>query len=143
MSTLFIIGGIEKEKHTISNSVLIFGLITQTIYIIYLYILNISIYKYVIYIFLAILLSLINMLIFRKQKKQDYTISMLALCFYLATFSMEKLMVITIIVTLLSTTIKEIIILCKKDKTATVEIPIGFYLCFTNAIAVILHNYII
>ena len=143
MSTLFIIGGIEKEKNTISNSVLMFGLIIEAIYIIYLYILNVSVYKYVIYLFLAILFYLISLSIIRKSKKQNYTIAMLALCFYLAVFSMESLMVITIIVTLLVTTIKKLIISCKKDETALVEIPIGFYLCFSNAIVVILHNYII
>ena len=36
LSTLFIIGGIEKEKHIISKSVFLFGLIIETLYIIYL-----------------------------------------------------------------------------------------------------------
>ena len=46
ISCLFIIGGIEKENHYVSNSVLLFGLIVETIYIIYLYILGVSIYRY-------------------------------------------------------------------------------------------------
>ena len=38
ITTLFIIAGIDKESHKIEKSVLLFGYIMQTIYIIYLYI---------------------------------------------------------------------------------------------------------
>ena len=143
LSTLFIIGGIEKEKHSISNSVLLFGLIIQTLYIIYLYVLGISIYKYVIYLFLAILLALINRLMLRKNEKQNYITGILSLCFYLALFSMEKITINTIIATLLIIAIKQLFISSKKNKNTILQIPIGFYLCFTNAVIVIFQNFII
>lgn len=148
LSTLFIIGGIEKEKHTISKSVLIFGLIIETLYIIYLYMLGINIYKHVIYLFLAILFVSI-MLILVKKEKRNYTIEILALCFYIAAFAMERATIITIILTLLIIAIKQLTISCKKDKkninniNEYKQIPIGFYLCVSNIIVLILQNYII
>lgn len=147
LSTLFIIGGIEKEKHTVSNAVLLFGLIIETIYIIYLYVLGISIYKYVIYLFLMLVLVLINTLILRKKGKQNYTIEILTLCFYFVMFAMEETVIITIIATLLIISIKQMIISCKKDEHSIIQnnddkkIPIGFYLCFTNVIIIIFQNY--
>lgn len=143
LSILFIIGGIEKENHSISNSVLLFGLIIEAIYIIYLYILGLSIYKYVIYLCLAIVFILINTLILRKNKKQNYTIGILALCFYITVFAMEKVTIVSIISTLLVIIIQQLVISCKKNKNIISEMPIGFYLCFTSAIIVILKNFII
>lgn len=149
LSTLFIIGGIEKEQHIVSDSVLLFGLITQTIYIIYLYVLNVSIYKYVIYLFVIILLILIDKLILRKKGNQNYTIKILILCLYFAMFTMKKTVIITILATLLIVATKYLIISCKKnknsilDKSKNKKMPIGFYLCVSNIVVLILQNYII
>lgn len=150
LSTLFIIGGIEKEKHIISKSVFLFGLIIETLYIIYLYMLGINIYKHVIYLVLAMLFILL-VLIFRKKEKQTYTMEILALCFCIATFSMEKVTIITIVIALVITIIKQSFNLMKRyknniDKTKNdnnISIPIGFYLCISNIIVLILQNYMI
>ncbi|MDO5555419.1 MAG: prepilin peptidase [Clostridia bacterium] len=148
ISSLFIIGGIEKETHSISNSVLLFGLISQTIYIIYLYILNISIYKYAIYLFLMLILILVNTILLRKKGKENYTIQILTLCSYFAIVTKEQVIIVSIIFTLLLIAVKQILITTKnkKQQMAKVEtqnkIPIGFYLCFTNIVVLILQNYI-
>jgi len=49
-STIFITIGIYKEHKRIEKSVFNFGIISSFIYIVYLYILNRSIYRYIIYI---------------------------------------------------------------------------------------------
>ena len=45
ISTLFLVAGIEKQSGKIQKSVLIFGFVIETIYIVYLYIFNFDIYK--------------------------------------------------------------------------------------------------
>ena len=149
ISTLFIMGGIEKENHYISKSVLIFGLIVETIYIIYLYIIKVSIYKYVIYLFLMFVLIIINTVILKKKGDENYTIQILILTLYLALFTKEEIVIISIIITLLLIAIKEMIISKKDSKKEIIKeeqdkkVPIGFYLCFTNIVVLILQNFII
>ena len=68
-STIFIITGIYKEHRKIQASVFNFGIISSIIYMVYLYILNTSIYRYIIYItFLALLAIIIN-----KKKTKEIT----------------------------------------------------------------------
>ena len=149
LSTLFIIGGIEKEKHLISNSVLLFGLIVDALYIIYLYILRISIYKYAIYFFVILILVIINILALKKRAKESYPAQILVLCSYIAIFIREELIILSIIFTLLLVAIKEMLINSNKNKKKILEeenqniIPIGFYLCYLNIIMLILQNIII
>lgn len=146
LSTLFIIGGIEKEKHNISNSVLLFGLIIETAYIIYLYIIGNSIYKYVIYLFIVLLLVLINTITLKKKGKENYTLQILILCFYLVLFVKEELAILSILLTIFMIFIKQLSISKKHDKESIKEssnvIPIGFYLCVSNIITSIMQNYI-
>lgn len=147
LSTLFIIGGIEKEKHYISKGVLLFGLIVQTAYIIYLYIIGISIYKYVIYLFLILLLLLINTIILKKKGKENYTLQVLILCWYFTMFAKEEMVILSILLTIFMVFIKQISITKKDNEENILEnnniIPIGFYLCVSNIITLILQNCII
>lgn len=148
ISTLFIIGGIEKEYHCISKPVLFFGVILQIIYIIYLYIINISIYKYVIYLFLMFILLCISAIRLKKTGKENYTLQILTLCLYLTIGTREEIVISSIIFTLLLTAIKEIIISKRinkaniKQEKEISKVPIGYYLCFSNIIVLILQNYI-
>ena len=50
---LFLIAGIDKEKKEIRNEVLLYIVITETLYIIYLYISeHVDVYRYVMYLFI-------------------------------------------------------------------------------------------
>lgn len=62
ISTLFIIGGIAKEAKKVSKGTIYFGLITQILYITYLYIFKINIYRYIIYLLLTFIESLVIVL---------------------------------------------------------------------------------
>ena len=72
LASLFIIAGIDKDRTYIQKSVLLFGFIIQTIYIIYLYIVenNFNIYRYVIYLSIICILMLIDIFILRKKAKE-------------------------------------------------------------------------
>lgn len=149
LSTLFIIGGIEKETHTISKPVLFFGLIVDVIYMIYLYIIGASIYRYVIYLLLIIIFILINTMILKKKKEDNYTLQILILCLLCAIFTNEEIVILSIIISLIFVAIKEILISKKNskseiaDKYIDFKMPIGFYLCYTNIIIMILGNFIL
>lgn len=59
-STICITSGIFIEYKKIQKSVFNFGIIVELIYMIYLYILNTSIYRYIIYIVGLIIMAIIN-----------------------------------------------------------------------------------
>ncbi len=154
-ASLFIIAGIDKEKGYIEKSVLLFGYIIETIYIIYLYIVakDPSIYRYVIYLIIIAILLVLDTAILRKKIKNSYPIEVLLLCMLLVTFSGEAVTILSITFTMIIIAIKEIIqkIVGLKHKKATDNndvnsksvIPIGYYLCITNIICLIITNYYI
>ena len=148
ISTLFLIAGIENQNHTISKSVLLFGFIVNTIYITYLYIFNFDIYKYVIYLVIFLIILLIETIVLRKTGKQNYTLSILMLCFYMVLATNEEVVILSIILTLLMIAITQIIISSKDNKSEIIakeqkQIPIGTYLCISNIIFLILQNFTI
>lgn len=148
ISTLFLISGIENQNHTISKSVLLFGVIVTTVYIIYLYIFNFDIYKYAIYLIIFLLILLIDTIVLKKTGKQNYTLSILMLCFYMALGTNEEAVILSIIGTLLMIAISQIIIKNKDNKSNIIaedskKIPIGTYLCISNIVFLILQNFIL
>ena len=148
ISTLFLISGIENQNHTISKSVLLFGVIVTTVYIIYLYIFNFDIYKYAIYLAIFLIIVLIDTIILKKTGKQNYTSSILLLCFYMALATGEEVTILSIITALLMTAISQIVISNKDNKSEIImkdqkKISIGTYLCISNIVFLILQNFIL
>ena len=152
--TLFIIAGIDKEKIKIEKSVLLFGYLVETLYIIYLYIVekNPNIYRYVIYLAIICVLILIDIAVLRKKAIDSYPIEILLLCMLLLTFTYETVTFLTITFTLLCIVFHELGHKLadkkkKKGKQTTkqkqVAIPIGFYLCVTNIICLLIANFYI
>lgn len=145
ISSLFIIGGIEKENHYISYSVLLFGAVIEIIYIIYLYILNLNIYKYVICLFLMLILAIFNVLLKRK-KESTYMLDIILLFAYISFYIKFELSILSLIITLVLSGINLInkntnnrLEKSAKEKDKKV-IPIGFYLCFINIVMIIIQN---
>ena len=151
-ATLFIIAGIDKEKVKVQKSVLLFGFIVQTLYIIYLYIVekDFNIYRYVIYLSIIIILMLLDTFILRKKTKNSYAVDNLLLCVMFLGFTYETVTILTITYTLLCILFQlllsnEKVKLNKNIKREPIEnkIPIAFYLCVTNIICLILTNFYI
>ena len=152
-ATLFILAGIDKEKFYVEKTVLLFGYIIETLYIIYLYIVekDPNMYRYVIYLVIICILTVLDTVIFRKKIKNSYPIEILLLCMFILTFTYETITFLTITFTLLAIAIHLIIkkIFKKKkkivqlDKKQKLEIPIGFYLCVTNIICLLIANFYI
>lgn len=69
-ATIFVFFGILKETKQISGEVLWFGIITHILYITYLYILNISVYRYIIYLGLMCILLIWKQIIKNRSKNE-------------------------------------------------------------------------
>lgn len=146
---LIIIAGIDKEKNTITKSLLIYETIIITAYIVYLYIVEKSnIYRYAIYLFVLFIFILIENLYLKKKLKDNYTLQILELSIIMAIFTREITYVATVIFTLLLIAIKPIInkILNgnknEKNKSDYSNLPFGFYLVCSNIISFIIVNFI-
>lgn len=146
ISTLVIIAGIDKEKRMIQKSVILLGLIITSIYIIYLYIVeHTNIYRYIIYLIMMLVLVLVDTYLLTKKAQNNYYIQILILCMYIILFSTEDIFILTAIYTILEIIIYIIIkkisnrkkrkVIDKKNKQL---IPVGYYLCITNIILIII-----
>ena len=136
ISVLFIIAGIDKEKISIQKNVIAFGYVVEIIYIIYQCTLqNINVYQYVIYLFFVIILLIFSILSLKITMKEQYFIPILYLSLYMIMFCGSKIYILTVILTLITISIYKLI---SRDKIK--ELPIGFYVCISNILIIIVSN---
>lgn len=147
---LFIISGIDKEKIQIQSEVILYLIVTQTLYIIYLCIVEeANIYRYVIYLAMFAILTMISTIYYKRKIKDNYTLNCLILLMLMVLFTYEYCAILTVIFTLLSIAINLLLYKIREKRTKYVkkteykEMPIGFYLCVTNIITLITTNFII
>ena len=148
---LFIISGIDKEKINVQSQLLIYLIILEAIYIIYLCIVEkTNIYRYVIYLFVLMILTLININTYKKNLKNSYVIDCLSLLIIMSIFTYEFCTILSIVLTLLSIAIELLIYKIKNYKNKFIKkinkeknIPIAFYLCVSNIITLLMTNFII
>ena len=98
----FLIAGIDKESKRINKPVLMYGIIVSIIYIIYLSIIDISsIYRYVIYLLLYIIILYLDAMALKKQAKDSYIYGLLLTILVMAIFTTEIITGLSIILTLI------------------------------------------
>ena len=109
-----------------------------------------NIYRYVIYLGIIVILVLIDIFILRKKAENSYAVENLLLCMLLLGFTYEITTFLTITYTLICIVIQLLLnkLDSRKNKTVkkeqkTSKIPIGFYLCMTNIICLIITNFYI
>ena len=153
IATIIIIAGIDKEKIKIEKPVLLFGFICNSIYMIYLYILDkdASVHRYVIYLIIACILEFINIVYLRKKGKENYTIDILLLSILMILFTYEVVYIYTVIITLLAIGLHYFIMelhkrkykIANKINIKSEKLPIGMYMCTSNIIMLIVTNMIV
>ena len=138
---IVLMAGIDKEYRTINKPVLMYGVIVSIMYIVYLYIIEkTSIYRYVIYLVLFLLLLSFDTINLKKKAKTSYTILILMVITIMAAFTGEYITIGTIITTLLAIALTLLIKKIKEPKTTKTSkqynqnIKIGFYLSVFNII---------
>ena len=146
LSGIVIIAGIDLEKKKIEKSVIYYAIGILVIYIIYLCIIDkTSIYRYIMYLTITLILLIIDTVILKKKAKTSYLLSILILLMVMAVFTGEAVTILTIIMTLL---IKAIYFILNKIKSHTNKVKkvqedlsknlnYGFYLSISNIIMLI------
>ncbi len=152
IASLFIIAGIDKERTQIQKSLLIFGMVIAFMYMTYVCIQDFeAIYTYIIYLALTIILLIANIIFVRKKLHDSYTIQILMLILYMLIFSGTFVMYMTITISLfmiaIVTLMKELKERARKKvvskvKENEVKIPIGFYLCVSNILLILINNFL-
>ena len=150
--TIAIIAGIDKEYRKIEMSVLLFGLIMQIIYILYLYIINkVSIYRYSMYLFIMLFLWIINKVIIKKSGESKYLVQILLFLTYIGfCIGGELLFFVTLVATLfvIAYTLYAKIKQSFNDEADILkenELPqtrIGFFLGISTVLVVIIETFI-
>ena len=136
VSVLFIIAGIDKENIKIEKSVLVFGFVTQVLYIIYQYTLgNFNVYQYVIYAILFMILMLVSNISIKNYGREPYITQNLYLFSYMLVGCGWEICAFTVALTLL-------MFLGYKVITKKEQIPMGFNLCISNILIILISNII-
>ena len=142
---IVLMAGIDKEYRTINKPVLMYGVIISIMYIVYLYIIEkTSIYRYVIYLTLLLIILILDTIRLKKKAKNSYTYSILMVIIVMAVFTGEYTTIASIVTTLLLVAITLLINKLRKNKTVkTTEqynknIKLGLYLSIANILYFIL-----
>ena len=149
--TIMIVSGIDKESKSINKSVIIFGVIMELMYIVYLCIVeNANIYGYVIYLVFMFVLFLIDYILKMRNGESTYLIGVLMFCMYLNLCIGSYLLLIVAIVTAIISILYNIINQVKyatKDSADILnesikkELPVGFFLGISTIIIIIIENF--
>lgn len=145
ISTLILIGGLDRNIHNISKNIMLFGLIVEAMYIIYLYMSGVNIYRYVLYLFIMLILMIVETIYLRKKGKTLYPVQLLTLCIYIVMWTSEELAILSIILTLWIVAIEQIITNPKKELIESKEkrnIPIASWLCFSNIVLFVIESFL-
>lgn len=133
ISSFFIIGGIAKETGKLFKGTIIFGLIISSIYMIYLYILENNIYRYIIYLVAIIMLFILQKLIKTDKYKKVYDIMIMLIFSVIATN--ETIFIASAVFALIIYLISYLI--TKRKNTNYI-----FYFSFLNILFLIIYNFI-
>lgn len=148
---LFLIAGIDKEYKIIQKSVLYYGFVVSSLYIIYLCIMaKTSIYRYVMYLVTLIILLIIDNIKQIKQAKESYLMEILMLIVVMLINTGIIATGLSILTVFISITIVKIILYIKnnlnkskKERKDLTEIyKFGYLLSITNIIWFIIQLYI-
>ena len=142
---IVLMAGIDKEYRTINKPVLMYGVIISIMYIVYLYIIEkTSIYRYVIYLALFLILLLLDTIKLKKHAQNSYLYSILMVIIIMAIFTGEYIILNSIIITLI---VIAFVLICKmtnKNKNVKTEkqyskqLKIGLYLALSDIVCLML-----
>lgn len=150
--TLFIIAGIDKEYKRIEKSVLYYGFVQSSAYIIYLCIMEqTSIHRYVMYLITLIMLLFLDSIKQIKQAKTSYVIEILMLIVLMLINTGELVTLLSVITVILAIEIAKIIYYLKnnlnkskKEHKNMVEVyKFGYLLSISNIFIFISTLYLI
>ena len=140
ISILVLIGGIDKNYSKINKSVLAFGVVSSILYMIYLFVIDLSsVNLNVKYLFVYMILLLVDAFLLRKFAKDSYLINLLILISIISVYSNFIILIYTLILAITSIILYTIILKSQQRKKGNKkikisEIPIGFFISSSNII---------
>ena len=140
ITILIIIAGIDKEHIKIEKKVIISGIISSMIYMIYLYLIeSSSIYFSVICLGIDLMLLVIDTFLLRRYAKSSYIISILMLLNIIFIFSKIEIFIYTTIISMVEVLLYILISQKRQKKNGNKkikfnEIPIGYFIGVSNII---------
>lgn len=153
ISTLVLVGGIDKIYNKIEKRIIGFGIISSIIYMIYLCSVDLaSIHINVIYLSIYIVLLAIDSFLLRKYAKDSYIVNILMLLNIILSFTDLRTLTYTSLMAFIAIIIY--ILMQKIQKKRNVsrkfkinEIPVGYFITTSNLIVLfmirIFENYLI
>lgn len=148
---LILIAGIDKEKHEIRKSLILYEVIIISLYMIYLYTVEqTNIYRYVIYLLLIGMFFLLENVLLKKKLKDYYPLEVIELSIIISMFTYEIEFILTTIITLLIIVMGKVVKwikgtmnkVAKKDESYYENLPIGCYLCLANIFIILIINWL-
>lgn len=138
---LFLVAGIDLEHHYIDKRVLAYGILVNFFSLIYefLYSESFNINKAIIYFTLIVIVLIYNTYELKKKGKDSYATNIILLSFIMSLFTYETLTIISLIMTLFMIAFAQIMYSSLKKKKVE-YLPIAFYLCISNCIAMLFAN---
>jgi leader peptidase (prepilin peptidase)/N-methyltransferase len=148
-----IILGIDKDSRTIEKRVLLFGILTEFAYMVYLYVSSgADMYRYGIYLGIMLILFLIDTCFVKKKFKSLYVLQVLMFYTYELMYLGLELFICTFVLSLVYIFIYYIYRKVKfnlKDrpyileKQVNTKVPWGFCIAISSIIMAIINNFIV
>lgn len=153
VSTLVVIGGIDKNYSKIIKKVLAFGVASSIVYMIYIFTIDVSsVYVNVIYLLIYVVLLVVDAVLLRKFAKDSYILNLLILLSIIVVYSNFKILAYTLIMTIVAILFYLAILKSQQKKNGNrkikiSEIPVGFFVASSNIIILfmikVFENYLV
>lgn len=150
--TIAIISGIDKEYRKIHFGVLLFGIIMQAIYILYLYVtLKAGMYRYGMYLIFIIVLCVLDTFFLKEKAENNYVLEVLMLLGYIGTVLGSELLLIVVALSIVLIGFYQIFAHVKKlakDKPDILQenfIPktrVGFFIGISTIVVTIVETFL-
>ena len=144
ISTLMLIGGIDKNYTQIDKSELAFGIISSIIYMLYLAIVDFSsIYINAIYLSIYMIFLIIDCFLLRKYAKDSYIINILLLLTIILVCTNLNTLICTLIMAMIAILLYVLILKIQQKKNGNRkikinQIPFGYFITASNLIVLFL-----
>lgn len=153
ISTVILASGIDRVYSTIDKRVISFGVVASVVYMIYLFVVDLtSAHLSIIYLGIYMVLLLLDSFLLRKFAKDSYIVDLLILLNIILVFTDLRALIYTLTMAVIAIGVYALILKIQKKKNGNKkikinEIPIGYFVGASNVIVLfmirIFENYMI
>lgn len=140
VSTLVLIGGIDRVYSKIEKKTLAFGIVASILYMLYLCSVDLaSIHLNVIYLAIYMILLIIDCFLLRKFAKDSYIVNLLMILVMILVFTDLKILIYTLMMASIAIILQILLLNLQKKQNGNKmikikDIPVGFFVVASNVI---------